>query len=141
AEATYQRAIALRPDYWGGYNYLAAFYDAQHRPQEAIATFRRVTQMTPDNPIAYSNLGAAYMDLQDPESQAAAVAAFQKSLQLSPTYAAYSNLGFLYLNQGRYVESAEALRKALELNDQDWRVWANLLEAYHWLNDTQKAES
>jgi eukaryotic-like serine/threonine-protein kinase len=141
AEATYQRAIALRPDYWGGYNYLAAFYDAQHRPQEAIATFRRVTQITPDNPFAYSNLGAAYMDLGDPASQAEAQAAFEKSLQLAPTYQAYSNLGYLYLNAGRYAEAAENLRKALELNDQDWRVWANLMEAYNWLKDTDKAHA
>jgi tetratricopeptide (TPR) repeat protein len=141
AEATYQRAIALRPDYWGGYNYLAAFYDAQHRPQEAIATFRRVTQITPDNPIAYSNLGAAYMDLPDPASQAEAQAAFEKSLHLAPTYQAYSNLGYLYLNAGRYAEAAESLRRAVELNDQDWRVWANLMEAYNWLKDTDKARA
>jgi serine/threonine-protein kinase len=141
AEATYQRAIALCPDYWGGYNYLAAFYDAQHRPQEAIATFRRVTQITPDNPIAYSNLGAAYMDLPDPASQAEAQAAFEKSLHLAPTYQAYSNLGYLYLNAGRYAEAAESLRRAVELNDQDWRVWANLMEAYNWLKDTDKARA
>jgi eukaryotic-like serine/threonine-protein kinase len=139
AEATYQRAIALRPDYWGGYNYLAAFYDDQHRPQEAIATFRRVTQMTPDNPIAYSNLGAAYMVLGDPASQAEAQAAFERSLQLAPTYQAYSNLGYLYLIAGRYAEAAEKLRKAVELNDQDWRVLANLMEAYRWLKDTDKS--
>jgi len=141
AEATYQRAIALRPDYWGGYNYLAAFYDTQHRPQEAIATFRRVTQMTPDNPIAYSNLGAAYMVLEDPASQAEAQAAFEKSLQLAPTYQAYSNLGYLYLIAGRYAAAAENLRKAVELNDQDWRVLANLMEAYRWLQQTDKIRS
>ena len=139
AEATYQRAIALRPDYWGGYNYLAAFYDGQNRPQEAIATFRRVTQMTPDSPIAYSNLGAAYMVLRDSASQAEAQAAFEKSLQLAPTYQAYSNLGYLYLIAGRYAEAAEKLRKAVELNDQDWRVLANLIEAYNWLKDTDKS--
>jgi eukaryotic-like serine/threonine-protein kinase len=137
AEAIYQRAISLRPDYWGGYASLGNFYDNQHRSSDAIVQFLRVTQMTPDSPIAYSNLGAAYMGVDD----AAAVAAFQKSLQLDPTYAAYANLGFLYSNQGRYAEAAETLKKALDLNNQDWRVWANLVEAYNYMGKTDQARA
>jgi serine/threonine protein kinase/tetratricopeptide (TPR) repeat protein len=138
AEANYKRAIALRPDYWDAYIGLGNFYDRQRRIQESIAQYRRVVELTPDNTEGYSNLGVEYMELNDPQSDAAAEAALQKSIQLAPNYPAYANLGWLYMNQKRYVESAEATRKALELNDKDWRVWANLLLAYIWLKDDEK---
>lgn len=138
AEATYQRAIALRPDYWEGYSALAAFYARQKRVQDSLAQYRRVIELTPDSPEGYSDLGLEYMELNDSASLAAAEAAFQKSIQLAPNYQAYANLGWLYINQKRYADSAAATRKALELNDKDWRVWANLQLAYTWLKDDEK---
>jgi len=138
AEANYERAITLRPDYWEGHSALGAFYARQKRVQDSLSQYRRVIELTPDSPEAYSDLGAEYMDLNDSSSNSAAEAAFQKSIQLSPNYQAYANLGWLYMNQNRYAESAAATRKALELNDKDWRVWSNLQLAYTWLKDDEK---
>ena len=138
AEATYQRAIALRPDYWEGYSALAAFYARQKRVHDSLAQYHRVIEFTPDNPEGYSDLGVEYMELNDSASLAAAEAAFQKSIQLAPNYQAYANLGWLYINQKRYADAAATTRKALELNDKDWRVWANLQLAYTWLKDDEK---
>jgi serine/threonine protein kinase/tetratricopeptide (TPR) repeat protein len=137
AEASYKRAIALRPDYWEGYTALGNFYDRQNRVQDAIAQYRRVIELTPDNPVAYSNLGAEYMSLNDSQSNAAAEAAFRKSIQLAPNYEAYANLGYLYITEKRYADSVPPTRQALALNDKDWRVWANLLLAYQWLKDDE----
>jgi serine/threonine protein kinase/tetratricopeptide (TPR) repeat protein len=137
AESNLKRAIALRPDYWNGYLALALFYDRQHRVPESIAELQRVIELTPDNATAYSDLGAEYMDLEDAKSRDAAEAAFKKSIQISPTYAAYSNLGYLYYVEKRYTEAVQNIRRALALNDKDWRVWANLFVSYQWLkNDT-----
>lgn len=138
AEANFKHAIALRPDYWGGYAALGNFYQRQKRIQDAIAQYRKVIELTPDNSVAYSNLGAAYHLLSDAQSKADAESAFKKSAQLAPNYPAYANLGYLYLDERRYADAAEATRKALELNDKDWRVWANLLVAYQWLKDGEK---
>jgi eukaryotic-like serine/threonine-protein kinase len=138
AEANYKRAIALRPDYWDGYIGLGNFYDRQNRIQDAIAQYRRVIELTPDNTEGYSNLGAEYMELKDHKADAPAEEALKKSIELAPNYPAYANLGWLYMNQKRYLESAEATRKALEINDKDWRVWANLMLAYVWLKDDAK---
>ena len=138
AEANYERAIALRPDYWDGYRALGDFYDRQKRVQDSIAQYQEVIKLTPDNSSAYNDLGTEYLELSDSQSEAAAETAFQKSIQLAPNYQAFANLGWLYMNQKRYAESAEATRKALELNDKDWRVWANLQQAYIWLKDDEK---
>ena len=135
AEAKLKQAISLRPDYWDGYRALAEFYDRQKRIQESILQYRRIIELTPDNPEGYSDLGLSYLELSDSQSLAAAESAFQKSIQLAPNYPAYTNLGLLYMIQKRYSESAAATRKALELNDKDWRVWSNLLIASTWLKD------
>jgi serine/threonine-protein kinase len=137
AEASYKRAIALRPDYWDGYTALGNFYDRQNRVQDALTQYRHIIELTPDNPVAYSNLGAEYMSLNDSQSNAAAEAAFRKSIQLAPTYEAFANLGFLYITEKRYADGVQATRQALALNDKDWRVWANLMLAYQWLKDDE----
>jgi eukaryotic-like serine/threonine-protein kinase len=133
AENDFKRAIALRPDYWDGYTALGEFYDRRNRAKEAIAQFRHVIELTPDNPEAYSNLGAEYIGADD----AAAETALKKSIELAPNYEGYSNLGWLYLTQKRWADAAQVLHQALALNDKDWRVWANLLVAYQWLNDRE----
>jgi serine/threonine-protein kinase len=141
AEADFKRSIALRPDYWDGYTALGNFYDRQNRVQDAIAQYRRVIELTPDNPAAYSNLGAEYMSLNDSQSNTQAEVALRKSIQLVPTYEAYANLGWLCITEKRYADSAAATRKALELNDKDWRVWANLMLAYQWMKDEENYRS
>jgi Flp pilus assembly protein TadD len=139
AEASYKQAIALRPDYWSGYLALALFYDDEKRYSESVDQLKRVIELTPDNPTAYSDLGAIYMDIGDAKSYEAAGAAFRKSIELAPNYEAYSNLGYLYFLQRRYNDAVQQFQRALALNDKDWRVWANLMISYQWLNDEVRA--
>jgi len=141
AEATFKKAVALRPDYWDGYNSLGLFYDRQRRYPEAIAELQRVIELTPDNAQGYSNLASVYLDMGDPKAIPQAEQALRKSIELSPSYAAYANLGILYYQQKRYTDSAAATEKALQLNDKNYLVWDNLAIAYQWLKEKSKAES
>jgi tetratricopeptide (TPR) repeat protein/TolB-like protein len=136
AEGAFQRAAALRPDYWDGWNSLGVFYHRQKRYKDAIAQFQRVIELTPDNANAYSNLGIEYQNLQQ---YAEAETAYKKSIALAPGYASYTNLGALYIRQGRWAESAAVTEKALQLNDKDFRAWANLALAYRWMKQDDKA--
>ena len=138
AESTFKEAAALRPDYWDGYSTLGLFYLRRQRYEDARAQFRHVLELTPDNAQTYANLGIVYLNLQKP---AEAENAFKKSIELSPGYAAYANLGFLYYQQNRYAESAAMTEKALQINDKDYRLWANLGLAYRWLQDDEKARA
>ena len=138
AEAAYKKAIALRPDYWDGYNSLGNFYDDHGRYDEAIAQFQHALELTPDNAAIYSNIGATYVDYGDPKKFTLAEAALKKSIELSPGYSAYANLGDLYLLQNRFAEAASDTEKALQLSDKDSVVWANLAAAYEGLKDEAK---
>jgi serine/threonine-protein kinase len=138
AEAAYKKAIALRPDYWDGYNSLGNFYDRQAKYDDAIAQVKQVIALTPDNAQAYMNLGAFYIDKGDPKDIPEAEKALKRSIQLRPSYGAYANLGSLYNSQRRYSEAAAAAEKALQFNDKDFIVWANLAAAYEGLKNESK---
>ena len=139
AEVAYKKAAVLRPDDWDGYNNLGNFYDRQSKYPESIKAFEKAIELTPDNAQVYLNLGATYIDWGDAKQFPAAEQALNKSIQLSPSYPAYANLGDLYLQEQRYADSAAATRKALELNDKDYMVWNNLVVASEWLNDKDTA--
>ena len=141
AEAAFQRAVALRPDDWDGYNSLGNFYDRQGRYGDAVKAFRKAIELTPDNAQAYLNLAAVYLDIGDAKALPLAEQALRKSIELSPSYPAYANLGALYVLQQRYAESAAATEKALQLNDRNYVVWDNLALAYEWLQSYDKAEA
>lgn len=135
AEAAFQKAAALRPEYWDGYNTLALFYDGQGRYDLAIANLRHALELTPDNAQVYFNLGAVLIDTGDPANFSQAEQALKKSVAIGPIYAAYANLGYLYVLQKRYRESVDATLKALELNNNNFITWGNLALAYARLGD------
>ena len=141
AEAAFHQAIALRPDSWDGYNYLGSFLDDHQRYDEAIAQFRHAIELTPDNATLYLNLGSVYIDRGDPRNYADAEAALRKSIALDPSYPAYANLGYLYIQQQKYAEAAESVERALQLNDKDYLVWGNLAIAYEGLKNPGKASA
>jgi serine/threonine-protein kinase len=141
AENNYTRALALRPDYWDSYNTLGLFYYRHHRLQEAAAQLKKAVELTPDNSLAYDNLAAVYLTAGTPQDLVSAEQALRKSIEISPTYASYTNLGYLYLQQERYADAAAMTEKAVQLNDKDFLVWENLDWAYRSLGQNGKAKA
>ena len=139
AEAAFKKSLALRPDYWDGYNSLGLFYNRQRRFNEAIAQLQLARQLTPDNAEVYYNIAGVYLAAGTPQDLAKAEDALKKSIELDPTYPALANLGFLYLQQKRYAESAEMTRRALQINDKNFMVWENLDWAYRWIAKNDQA--
>jgi eukaryotic-like serine/threonine-protein kinase len=99
------------------------------RHDEAIAALQRSIELAPDNPRGYASLGAIHHMKGDAPSAARAM---QRSLELEPDPAVYSNLGTLYFFQGLYPQAVDAFEKALQLRPNDYRLWANLGDAYRW---------
>ncbi len=141
AEATFKQAIALQPNDWEGYNLLGNFYSEQSRYSDSISEYKRAIDLTPDNADVYLNLGGSYIDEGGPQDLPLAEDALRKSIQLSPSYPAYANLGSLYAQQHRHAESVEATEKALQLNEKNYMVWNNLLTECEWLHDQSKIET
>ncbi len=137
AESTYRKAAVLRPQHWDAYYELGVFYYRQRRYSDAAAEFERVLEITPDNAMAHATLGGMMQLLRE---DVEAEKHLKRSIELQPSYAAYTNLGALYYRERRWAESVAMTRKALEINDNDWRAWSNLGLAYEWLNRKGEAE-
>jgi tetratricopeptide (TPR) repeat protein len=81
----------------------------QGRLGDAIVEFRKVTELAPNLPAAFVNLGAAYM--QD-HQYSQAVAPLKRSLELNPDLAgAQQMLGYTLLSSGYAAESIPYLEK------------------------------
>jgi serine/threonine-protein kinase len=137
AESTYKKAAALRPQNWDGYYELGVFYYRQRRYPDAAAEFEGVLKITPDNAMAHATLGGMMQLLHKDED---AEQHLKRSIELQPSYAAYTNLGALYYRERRWAGSVAMTRKALDTNAKDWRAWSNLGLAYEWLNRTSDAD-
>ncbi len=61
-------------------------------------------------------------------------------LRSTQAYPAYANLAYLYNQERKYAEAADATEKALQLNDKDYLVWGNLAIACEGLKDNDKAQ-
>src|SRR5438552_8908286 len=139
AEAAFKKAIALRPDNWDGYNVLGVFYDRHNRYDEAITQLRHAIDLTPDNARVYLNLAAANIDSGDTKRFPEAERVLKKSIELSPSYPAYANLGYLYVQEQKFAEAVPIMEKALQISDNDFLVWGNLMLAYKGLKNEDKA--
>ena len=137
AEKIYETAAALRPQNWNGFYELGVFYYRRGRSAEAAAEFEQVLQITPDNALAHAALGGVLQLLhKDDEAEQH----LKRSIELQPSYAAYTNLGAFYLRHRRWAEAASTTSKALEINASDWSAWGNLAIACEWLNRKSEAE-
>ncbi|MFC0134261.1 tetratricopeptide repeat protein, partial [Massilia eurypsychrophila] len=107
-------AIVINPGQAAYHCNLGAAYQALHRHDEAIASYRQALTLQPDYALALNNLGNVLNDSGRPEE---AIASFGRALAVQPDYAdAHSNLGSLFKRLGRNLDAVASLRKAIELN-------------------------
>jgi len=129
AEATYRRAIQLRPHYWAGYNWLGVFYYRRSRYREAAQMFEQVVALAPDNERGLFNLGQAYIDQG---RYTDAIGVLQQSVALRPTALAFTDLGNAYFYRREFNQATTAYKQAVRLNDADPLLWWNLGDGYYW---------
>jgi serine/threonine protein kinase/tetratricopeptide (TPR) repeat protein len=132
----FDKAIALRPNFWGNYDTKGlALYRAGRFAEAAIA-FERVTKLQPDIAGGFQRLGTAYHAAGD---TAKALVNYNRALKLAPTPKAYANLGFFYYSQHQFAEAADAYLKALALDPTSHASHRNLGDVYQRLGRTQDA--
>jgi eukaryotic-like serine/threonine-protein kinase len=138
AEAAYKNAVSLRPNYWGVYSWLGAFYYNQSRYGDAITQFRKVIELAPANCRGYSNLGAMYV-AQGKYTEA--IEFLNKSIEIRPNVEAFNNLGNAYFQLRRFSDAADAFQRGLTLDDTDWLLWGNLGDSLFWSGRRSEARA
>ena len=140
AETVYRKAADLEPTNWDGYNNLGGFYRRHGKPAKAIPEYQHALELAPDSAQVLLNLGGAYADTGDPSLAPKAEQVLKQSIALHPGYAAWANLGLIYMREKRFQDAAGAFRQALQFNASDFNVWEDLRVAYEWLNDKAGAQ-
>ncbi len=143
AEATYKQIIALRPNYWHGYDLLGGFYFRVADYARAEINFRTATEKDPHNFRSYSDLGATLL-FQNKDQEA--TTALEKSIALRPTGEASGNLGIALFRLRRFPEAATEFRRAVQLSPNAYDKWGSLGDAEYYggqrvqaTNDYKKA--
>lgn len=129
AEAAYQKAVTLRPNYWAVYSWLGVFYYNQSRYEDAMKQFQKVIELAPANYRGYSNLGAQYVALG---RYTEALVPLNRSIEIRPNLEAFNNLGNAYFELRRFSDAADAFQRGLNLDDSDWLLWGNLGDSLFW---------
>jgi tetratricopeptide (TPR) repeat protein len=136
AEAAYKQAIALRPNYWRGYDQLGGFYFRTADYPKAEQMFGTATEKDPQSFRSYSNLAAA---LSAQAKDTDAVDALKKSIALHPTADAYSNLGVALFKLRRFDEAAEDFRRSIQLAPDAYDSWSALGDAEYYSGHRNQA--
>ena len=115
AEAEFQKAVGLDPNYAEAQHNVGLSFAEQGRYDQAIGAYRKALSLPiyPTPEVAYYNLGRAYAQtgkLQEAEE------ALRTAIQLDPKLAAgYYQLGVVFAGSGRREEAKAAFRKARDL--------------------------
>ena len=111
ALASYDKAIALKPDYAEAYSNRGNTLKAMGNLSESIASYDKAVKLRPNYADAYYNRGNA---LQDINELHAAVKSYEMAIKFRPNYAeAYSNRGNALRKLDLLDAAAESYKKAL----------------------------
>ena len=102
ALASYDKAIALKPDFAEAYNNRGIALRNMNRPEEALASCDRAIALKPDYAEAYSNRGNALRVLKRPEEALANYELQTRSCGNRSYPEAYRNQSHCLLEMGRF---------------------------------------
>jgi serine/threonine-protein kinase len=138
AIAAYKKAIEVNPYYWVLHLELGTAYFSTGENEKALDELKRVTELEPDNVTGWNNLANVYERMgRYPDS----IPAYQKSIELSPTWLGYCNLGYVYTVLKQYPQAIEALEKSVQLGPNQEACVGNLADAYRYSGQKDKAKA
>jgi tetratricopeptide (TPR) repeat protein len=123
------------------YNILGSAYSDLGRHDEAIAMFRRYTELAPNEPNAHDSLA---LGLQWAGRYSEAIVEFQKALSIKPDFEiAVIHLGNTYFQLGRYQEALKQFDQFIRMATSDLntgRGWYSAGWIYMKLGKSAQAE-
>lgn len=138
AEESYQRAISIKPGYWGGYDRFASYLLKRGQFLESIDMYSKALDLTPNNVALLTNLGAVYFYVGDFER---ASHVLRKSVTLAPTAQGFSNAGTAAYYSGEFDEAVQMLEQAIQIAPKDYRLMGNLADALIAAGQLSEAET
>ncbi|HWK43946.1 MAG TPA: tetratricopeptide repeat protein [Stellaceae bacterium] len=124
AEASYRKALRLRPGFAMAHGNLGNVLQALERPEEAEASFRNALRLHKNYPEAQHNLGNLLRGMGRAEE---AEACYRTAIALNPDYTeAHNNLGTLQVDAMRLAEAEACFQATLRLDPRLFETHYNL---------------
>jgi tetratricopeptide (TPR) repeat protein/tRNA A-37 threonylcarbamoyl transferase component Bud32 len=136
AEAVYRDIVRVRPNFWPAYNEIGYLLSRQFQYQKAAEAFGEAAAMAPRVALPLANQGSMYLLLHQDSN---AEDALRRSLQRSPNYFAYINLGTIFFQRKDYRQALDYYTKARDLRPKSDGAWRNLADCYTMLGDAAAA--
>ena len=131
-------ALALDPRSYQAHYLFANTLVQQTKAKEAVLEYEMAIQIAPDKPRTYHQLALAKVILGDVNG---ARESLQQCVAADPKYApAYTEIGKLLLQQGRYAEAVEPLQKAIEYGPTQEFPYYFLTRVYARLGQKQQSD-
>jgi TolB-like protein/DNA-binding winged helix-turn-helix (wHTH) protein/Flp pilus assembly protein TadD len=128
AEAGYQRAISLNPNYANAHHWYADLLSAMGRHEQAIAESKRARALDPLSPIINTWLGWRYYFARQYDQ---AIVEYRRALDLDPNFPpAHLVFGQAYEQKGMLTEAAAEFERAVSLSGNGAIYVASLAHAY-----------
>ncbi len=114
---SYEKAIAIKPDWAEAYGNIGSARSQQGDLDAAIANYLQAVALKPELEVLHFNLGNSYLQQNKYEE---AITYYQNTLKIKPDWAeVHANLGSCFSMQGRLEEALTSYQQALAFKP-DW---------------------
>jgi TolB-like protein/Tfp pilus assembly protein PilF len=139
AEAGFRRAITVDPSYPTGHQWYGNFLWSRGRLEEALEQMEEAQRLDPLSLVIGSELAYTYYLLKRFDEAEAKV---RETLRLDPNYQhGLFLLGLIFIQEGRYAEAIETLRRALDLGGFQEDITGSLAYAHAISGDVAAARA
>jgi len=138
AEEVYKYLAQLSPEYTlNYYRTILRMYDDAKMNERAVATAKKVVELTPGDSDSLYNLGYIYTKQKKYRE---AIETFKKAIEIRPDFEyAYLTLGQCYIELQQWSKCIETYSKYLELTPDNAEIWHTIAVCYMKLNKFESA--
>lgn len=136
AEAEFQRAIELNPNYAIAHHWYGQFLRLMGREEDSIREGQKALDLDPRSLIINVEAGLPYHYSRRYDE---ALRHFRKALELDPNFAlAHHDIGWVLEAEGKYPEAIKEFERAVQISDVA-ALWSSLGHAYGMAGRRQDA--
>jgi tetratricopeptide (TPR) repeat protein len=137
ALASYDKALALKPDFTVAFKNRGTVLKYLNRFEEALASYDKALALKPDYADAFNNRGNVLQELKRFDE---ALASYDKALALKPDFAdVFNNRGNVLQDLNRFEEALASYDKALALKPDFAEAFNNRGNVLKYLNQFEEA--
>jgi tetratricopeptide (TPR) repeat protein len=137
AIASFEKAIALKPDFYEAFSNMGLSYGLKGESIKAIECYEQVIAIKPNFYEALNDMGFLYA-LRGENIKA--IECYEKAIAIKPDdYWAFNDMGYAYYKLENYDKAIECYQKSISITPNNPEAFYNMGDAYFVKGDYDKA--